>query len=353
MRIECVADSGAAAPVAPPNMAPGVAVRPSAGSREGRIFTSCTGAAIPNLGEQELHVVTDNGLDTTVLFQLADVSRPLMSVSAICDRGNRVMFGRNGGVIQNLETGQGIPFERQGGVYALGIWIRGPSSAAAPSNVAAAGAAGALSGFTRRWVDGSRSLSSFPSVHVRPSMSSVSPGTAEAEPGREAVLGIEAKRARRGPGPGESEESGEDWTDETLPDEEYWELQRQLGVARLLPEIGSAAYTDFVRELFQEVNRRRRIAAGASAAGRVPEEADPPVEMPDVHGAADEAAGEDDAGVPVAAPEREDGEYFDLEDDVEEARLVRTCVPCVEPSAEDVRKHRVSGHAPFRSWCNI
>ena len=77
-------------------MAPGVAVRPSAGSGEGRIFTSCAGAAIPNLGEQELHVVTDNGMDRTVLFQLADVSRPLMSVSAICDRGNRVIFGRRG-----------------------------------------------------------------------------------------------------------------------------------------------------------------------------------------------------------------------------------------------------------------
>ena len=146
VRIECVADSGAAAPVAPPSMAPGVPTRESEGSREGRNFTTATGAPLKNLGEQELHAVTDNGLDTTVLFQLADVSRPLMSVSAICDKGNRVIFGKSGGVIQSLATGQEIPFERQGGVYALGIWIRGPSG---PSPVAAAAKVVTTSGFTR------------------------------------------------------------------------------------------------------------------------------------------------------------------------------------------------------------
>lgn len=146
IRIECVADSGAAAPVAPPSMAPGVPIRESEGSREGRNFTTATGAPIKNLGEQELHIVTDNGLDTTVLFQLADVSRPLMSVSAICDKGNRVIFGKSGGVIQNIATGQEIPFERQGGIYALGIWLRGPSGSVPEATSAKAAT---TPGFTR------------------------------------------------------------------------------------------------------------------------------------------------------------------------------------------------------------
>ena len=54
---------------------------------------------IRNLGDQSLNVITDNGMDTTVLFQLADMSRPVMSVSEICDRGNRVIFGCGGGVV--------------------------------------------------------------------------------------------------------------------------------------------------------------------------------------------------------------------------------------------------------------
>ena len=71
-----------------------------------------------------LSAVTDDGTETEVLFQLADVSCPLTSVSQICDHGNRVIFGRGGGVIMNLETGQEVPFQRQGGVYALGLWMR-------------------------------------------------------------------------------------------------------------------------------------------------------------------------------------------------------------------------------------
>ena len=69
-----------------------------------------------------------------------------MSVSAICFKGNRVIFGKSGGVIQNIATGQEIPFERQGGIYALGIWIRRPSG---PSPVATVATAATTSGFTK------------------------------------------------------------------------------------------------------------------------------------------------------------------------------------------------------------
>ena len=123
MRVESIMDSGAAAPVAPLTMAPGVPTRPSEGSRTGRGFSVANGAPLPNLGEQELSVVTDDGVSTSVLFQLAEVTRPLMSVSAICDKGNRVIFGRGGGVIQNLTTGQEIAFERRGPSF-LRPWRR-------------------------------------------------------------------------------------------------------------------------------------------------------------------------------------------------------------------------------------
>ena len=67
---------------------------------------------------------TVDGLETSVLFQLCDVTRPLLSVSAICDYGNRVVFGRGGGIIYNLDTGLEIPFSRQGGIYSIGLWVR-------------------------------------------------------------------------------------------------------------------------------------------------------------------------------------------------------------------------------------
>ena len=123
-RVNGVVDSGACKPVAPPSMAPGYPVRQNDASRAKKAYSSASGHPLYNIGEQLLPAMTDDGSETEVLFQLADVSCPLISVSQICDRGNRVIFGRGGGVILNLETGQEVPFQRVGGVYALGLWMR-------------------------------------------------------------------------------------------------------------------------------------------------------------------------------------------------------------------------------------
>ena len=105
-------------------MAPGHLTRPSRASLARKTYSSASGHPLHNLGEQPLCAVTDGGVETEVLLQLADVSCPLISISQICDHGNRVIFGRGGGVILNLDTGMEVPFERKGGVYALGLWIR-------------------------------------------------------------------------------------------------------------------------------------------------------------------------------------------------------------------------------------
>ena len=60
---------------------------------------------------------------TEVLFQVADVSKPLVSVSSLCEKGNMVPFGRSGGVVQNLSTGLETPFHRQNGIYVLSMWL--------------------------------------------------------------------------------------------------------------------------------------------------------------------------------------------------------------------------------------
>ena len=67
-------------------------------------------------------------------------------------KGNRLILGRGGGAIVNLLTGQEIPFERRGGVYTLGMWIRDGQQipAAAVTSAAASRAAdGARSPFSR------------------------------------------------------------------------------------------------------------------------------------------------------------------------------------------------------------
>ena len=87
------------------------------------MYNTASKEKLPNLGQQQLQACTSDGMDTEILFQIADVSKPLVSVSAICERGNRVTFGRGGGFIQNLETGVRTPFFRQNGIYVLEMWL--------------------------------------------------------------------------------------------------------------------------------------------------------------------------------------------------------------------------------------
>ena len=95
----------------------------SAASRSGVYYTGADSGRIGNLGQQELPIVFDNGLRAVATFQIANVSRPLMSVGKICELGNRVLFGSNGGVILNLHSGQITPFEKEDGVYVFTMWI--------------------------------------------------------------------------------------------------------------------------------------------------------------------------------------------------------------------------------------
>ena len=127
VRVESVMDLGASTPVAPPSMMPSVPIQPSEGSPRGQKWSSASKHKIRNLGEQRLKAVTEEGEETEVLFQIADVSKPLVSVSAICERGNRVIFGRAGGVVQNLASGKLIPFEHRNGIYILSLWLEDES----------------------------------------------------------------------------------------------------------------------------------------------------------------------------------------------------------------------------------
>ena len=110
VKVESVVDSGASQPVAPPTMAPNVPIVPSEGSRRGQRYTSASKHRLANLGEQSICACTEEGDMTGVKFQIADVSKPLVSVSALCEKGNRVIFGRSGGVVKNLRTGKETPF---------------------------------------------------------------------------------------------------------------------------------------------------------------------------------------------------------------------------------------------------
>ena len=130
MKVVGVMDSGASESVAPPGMAPHYPVTPSPGSLAGQQYQAANAAGDPidNLGEKVLDIVMEDGRESTIKYQVADVHRPLNSISEICDAGGEngqlVVFGRGGGAILNLETGVQTPFNREDGVYTMGVWVK-------------------------------------------------------------------------------------------------------------------------------------------------------------------------------------------------------------------------------------
>ena len=122
-QVKTVMDSGCSESVCPPTLAPDYPVTDSAGSLRGQHYIAASDHRIPNLGEHFFNIVTEDGLDSKLKYQVAEVSRPLNSVSDICDNGNRVLFGSSGGVIYNVESGRETYFTREEGNYILKFWI--------------------------------------------------------------------------------------------------------------------------------------------------------------------------------------------------------------------------------------
>ena len=94
------------------------------------MYTAAGGKKLANEGEKNIYVVTGDGEAVMTNWQTVDITRPLSSVRQICLQGNRVLFGAQGGVIQNIETGKETPFGVQDNVYVLDIWLS-PSQTAA------------------------------------------------------------------------------------------------------------------------------------------------------------------------------------------------------------------------------
>ena len=83
-------------------------------------LAAANGSAIKVEGDARLDFMR-NGAMCSMNFLDADVKRPLASVGAIVDEGNKVVFGKEDSYIENLATGQRIPLQRKNGVFMFRI----------------------------------------------------------------------------------------------------------------------------------------------------------------------------------------------------------------------------------------
>ena len=130
VEFEVALDSGCTDNVCHSGDAPGYVIQESVGSKCGQGFMVGNGQRVPNVGEVHLSLET-SGKDAhrlTSTFQVAKVSRPLMSVGRLCDAGMEVKFSKGTASVIAPDGSVACVFERQGGgLYLAKLKLKRPN----------------------------------------------------------------------------------------------------------------------------------------------------------------------------------------------------------------------------------
>ena len=95
------------------------------GIRVGRTFVAANGQPMQTHGEVVLACNGGDDGNSIASFAVAEVSRPLQSVSRICDQGYEVLFTGKEAKIRDPRTGKFVArFDRRGGLYVRDVKIR-------------------------------------------------------------------------------------------------------------------------------------------------------------------------------------------------------------------------------------
>ena len=59
-----------------------------------------------------------------IAFQVADVHKPLLSVTRAAAMGYQCTLGKEGGWLWDGETKEKIPIQRKGNLYIMRVWVK-------------------------------------------------------------------------------------------------------------------------------------------------------------------------------------------------------------------------------------
>ena len=130
--VQIILDSGASEHVASREDFPGYEVRESVGSKSGKHYRGASGHRIRNEGESSVSMIVPAGdgqkSGLSAVFQVAKVTRPLMSVSKICKDGKYDVLCRDDkAFVLSRGTRKVIAeFERQNGLYVSIVQVKNP-----------------------------------------------------------------------------------------------------------------------------------------------------------------------------------------------------------------------------------
>ena len=83
-----------------------IALRESTASRAGVEYEVASGKAVPKLGERHFEIICEGAGSWMMMhFQVADIPRPLLSLSRAADQGFMIYLDWYGGYIDDTKTG--------------------------------------------------------------------------------------------------------------------------------------------------------------------------------------------------------------------------------------------------------
>ena len=116
-------DSGAADHVMPIGWLVMFIVMASLGSKRGLHYVAADGTRIPNLGQQLVRFMTIDGTWCELMFQIAGIHKPLVSVSKLIEAGYRVVFDDDNSYIILKKTKQMIKMKKVKGVFVVDAYV--------------------------------------------------------------------------------------------------------------------------------------------------------------------------------------------------------------------------------------
>ena len=131
VEFEVALDSGSIVNVCHPDDVPGYAIEESPGSRRGQNFVVGDGGRLKNMGQMALNLEAPTGQGAINMvsstFQIAKVTRPLMSVGHICDQGLHVIFDKSKAVVSDKDGVEICVFHRNdSGLYIAKMKLKQP-----------------------------------------------------------------------------------------------------------------------------------------------------------------------------------------------------------------------------------
>ena len=116
-------DSGAAESVMPTGVLSGEILVHGAAKLAGVKYVAANGAKLPTLGQ--MVVAFENGVGTAgkILFQVANITKPLVSVSKLIDDGHQVVFDKRASYIIHVESGRKMMLKRERGVFIVDAFV--------------------------------------------------------------------------------------------------------------------------------------------------------------------------------------------------------------------------------------